>query len=747
MDLQNCKLIILTILLLVTGMVIPVSAFAQPVDTQYDIYDELTVEMPDNEQYVPDEIIVKFSPGVSEEKIANINARNGAKVKYTSQYAGFKVLKIPENSNAQKMANLYSKNPNVEYAELNCIATTCMVPNDKYYKYQWHLDNSAYGGINIEDAWDTSTGSGVVVAVLDTGIAYEDYLNFKVAPDLANTNFVDGYDIINGDTHPNDDEGHGTHVTGTIAQSTNNNLGTAGVAYGCSIMPVKVLDSGGSGSYTQIANGIYWATNNGAQVISMSLGGSSSSTTLKNALEYAYNNGVTIICAAGNEYERGNLPSYPAAYDEYCIAVGATRYDETRSYYSNTGPYLDIAAPGGDLTVNQNRDRYSDGVLQQTFSEGNPTDFGYYFYQGTSMATPHVAGVAALVISNAEANGKILTPDEVREAIESTAKDLGAPGLDNEYGWGLVDAYAALNYVPQETENQLPVANAGGLYTGVVGEEIIFDGSGSYDPDGTIVLYEWDFGQGDTESSETDSNATRVYSVAGNYPLSLTVTDDNGAYATSITSVTITEPIQNEAPTASITAPSNGVTGTPIQFNGSLSSDPDDNIFSYEWDFGDGSSSSEISPTNTYDLAGDYTVKLTVTDDYGANDTATAYITIDDTNTPTDQMIITNIEVSDSIRFAGKNRFVSANAVVTIVDESGSPVQYATVSGQWSSDTYPDTGNTDASGNVTLTSDEVKYKNKPLKFIFDVNNVEHSDYEWNISGSVLSEQITYDEPN
>jgi serine protease len=392
-------------------------------------------------KWVEHEIVVKFEDGTSETLIEQFNQRQGTVSIYTSPFAGFRRLKIPQGKTVHDVLVTYKIAPHVEYAELNYIAYAFFVPNDPYYPYQWHLYNSDYGGINMQSAWDITAGDpNVVVAVLDTGVAYEDFRNFQKAPDLVNTLFVAGYDFVNRDEHPNDEEGHGTHVTGTIAQSTHNNLGTAGIAFNCSLMPVKVLSRRGYGNYTDIADGIYYATDHGADVINMSLGGAGDSITLKNAVAYAYNKGVTIVCAAGNEYNQGNLPAYPAAYDDYCIAVGATRYDRIRAPYSNTGSYLDIAAPGGDLDLDQNGDGYGDGVLQQTFGV-SPKDWGYWFYAGTSMASAHVSGVAALLISQG-----ITNPDCVRKSLEATAKDLGAPGWDEEYGWGIVDAYAALNY-------------------------------------------------------------------------------------------------------------------------------------------------------------------------------------------------------------------------------------------------------------------------------------------------------------
>ena len=389
----------------------------------------------DKAEFVTDEIVVKFKGDVKP----------------------FRVIKVPEGKVGEKVKE-YSKRADVVYAEPNYIAYTQMVPNDPYYKYQWHLDNPEYGGINMEAAWDITTGANsVIVAIVDTGIAYEDYKEgwkqYCQAPDLAQTCFVAGYDFVNGDTHPNDDHRHGTHVAGTVAQSTNNNLGVAGVAFNTCLMPVKVLDSRGSGTYADVAAGIRYAAGdpayggsaeNKADVINLSLGGSATSTALEEAVAYAYINGVTVVAAAGNDGE-GGAPSYPAAYNDYVIAVGATQYDENRAPYSTTGSYLDLVAPGGNNDLDQNDDGYADGVLQQTFKNSwRVCDFAYYFFQGTSMATPHVSGVAALLI----AKGNTTAPDEVRAALQETAECLPPGGTcpNDTYGYGLVDAYAALGW-------------------------------------------------------------------------------------------------------------------------------------------------------------------------------------------------------------------------------------------------------------------------------------------------------------
>ncbi|MDY6854331.1 MAG: S8 family serine peptidase [Thermodesulfobacteriota bacterium] len=204
-------------------------------------------------QYAPGEIIVKFKKGISQDIIREINKPLGISVRSISKDGGFIRLNIPKNKTIEAMVAIYSRNPLIEYAEPNYIAHAFLVPNDTYYPYQWHMDNAKYGGIHMESAWDVGTGDpSVIVAVIDTGVAYEDYeefidnpeqdkdywITYQQAPDLGSTYFVPGYDFVNNDEHPNDDDGQGTHITGTIAQSTNNTLGVAGVSFDTSIMPI-----------------------------------------------------------------------------------------------------------------------------------------------------------------------------------------------------------------------------------------------------------------------------------------------------------------------------------------------------------------------------------------------------------------------------------------------------------------------------------------------------------------------------
>ncbi|MBN1560280.1 S8 family serine peptidase [candidate division KSB1 bacterium] len=497
-------------------------------------------------EYVPQEILVKFNPAVPDEVIERLNQLHGAEVIYASPFAGYKLLRIPANKTVEEMLQIYLRNPNVTYAGPNAICYALQnPPNDPYFAYQWHLQNSDYGGINAVAAWSVQSGGnpGVIIGILDTGVAYEDYgRTYRLAPDLAGTSFVPGYDFVNNDAHPNDDEGHGTHVAGTVAQTTNNAFGTAGVAYNCSLMPVKVLNAQGSGTTATLIDGLHFAADNGADVINMSLGWPPDyypGDALRDAIAYAYNKGVTLVAASGND--GANVVSYPAAFDDYVIAVGATRFDEAVADYSNTGSSLDLTAPGGDLNVDQNGDGYGDGVLQQTFGR-KPSEFGFYFYTGTSMATPHVAGVAALVIANG-----VIGPANVRQALQSTAEDHGAPGWDSEYGWGIVDAAEALGY--SGGGNQAPVADAGGPYSGTAGVAVQFDGSGSYDPDGDALTYSWNFGDGGTSTLMSPSHA---YSAAGTYGVSLTVNDGEVSDIATTTAVISDEPIENSFKVATI---------------------------------------------------------------------------------------------------------------------------------------------------------------------------------------------------
>lgn len=309
-------------------------------------------------------------------------------------------------------------------------------PDDPLFPAQWHLR-----AVGIPDAWQVSTGVGATVAVLDTGVAYEDDGTHRRAPDLAGTRFAAGWDFLDDDAHPDDEAlpgmaSHGTHMAGTIAQTTGNGLGGAGVAPGATIMPVRVLAPDGTGTSWAIAKGLRFAADHGAQVANLSLGGASGSPELEDAVAYAIGRGVTVVVSSGDQGTAG--VSYPAAYPGV-VAVGAVRFDDVRAVYANYGPRLDLVAPGGELGADRNGDGLEDGVVQQGLF-GDAASFCFCFKEGTSSAAAHVSGVAALVV----ASGRAAHPADVRGLLLSTAQDLGAPGRDDEYGAGLVHAGRAL---------------------------------------------------------------------------------------------------------------------------------------------------------------------------------------------------------------------------------------------------------------------------------------------------------------
>lgn len=393
----------------------------------------------------PDRLIVRFSAAVDVEALRTAADAAGLELAERGLHDAFFVFRC-DPAETEAWIEWLGAQKGVAYAERDVLAHTQAAPNDSFYvPYQWNFYNqgalsngrASNYGVRAQGAWDAgATGSGVTVAIIDTGVAYENHGAFTQAPDLVGRAFVAPYDAVTGDGHANDENGHGTHVAGTIGQATNNAMGCAGIAYNCTIMPVRVLDASGSGSMAWVANGINWAANNGAGVVNMSLGGGGS-TTLQNAVNYASGLGVVICAATGNSGRTGL--SYPALYTP-CIAVGATRFDGARARYSTYGNGIDVVAPGGDTSVDQNGDGYGDGILQQTFPQGSPTAYSYYFFQGTSMATPHVAAIAALVRSVRPA----YTATQVRSAIETSCTDLGKVGYETTFGHGLVNASLAI---------------------------------------------------------------------------------------------------------------------------------------------------------------------------------------------------------------------------------------------------------------------------------------------------------------
>lgn len=416
-------------------------------------------------EFVPGEVIVKYEREATPGERAGVRQETGTGSPERLPAGSRKLDILDGESVAETVAELES-DPAVAYAVPNYIAhASGFFPNDPglpglgLLKTQWNFFGPA--GVNAPDAWEIarSVGApgarGVVVAVLDTGVAYTSRGRFRRAPDLYHSRFVRGYDFVANDRHPNDENGHGTHVTGTIAERTNNGLGVTGLAYGVKIMPLRVLDTEGAGDAAAIARAIRFAGRRGAHVINLSLEFDSSVTAsqipdIVSAVRYANRRGAVIVAAAGNQADPAL--AYPAR-TTHVISVGATTERFCQADYSNTGAGLDVAAPGGgsDAANSDNpRDRENcrpgaDGpdIIQQTFTR-NVRTFGFPSgYQGSSMASPHVAAAAALIIATKRLGPKP-TPAAIERRLEETARDLGPDGRDSRYGAGLIDAAAAL---------------------------------------------------------------------------------------------------------------------------------------------------------------------------------------------------------------------------------------------------------------------------------------------------------------
>ncbi|WP_175989181.1 S8 family peptidase [Bacillus sp. Marseille-Q1617] len=355
-------------------------------------------------EYVKGEVIVKFKDSATASTKGNaLKGVKATEVEDTDAVESpFKVLKV---GNVEAVVKALNNNPNVEYAEPNYKLAGTWTPNDTYYQgYQYGPQNTY-----TNYAWDYTRGSsGQEIAVLDTGVDYNH-------PDLDGKT-IRGYDFVDNDYYPMDLNGHGTHVAGTAAAETNNGTGIAGMAPNTRILAVRVLDANGSGSLADIADGIRYAADQGAEVINLSLGCDCSTTTLENAVNYAWNKGSVVIAAAGND---GVSTTFEPASYANVIAVGAVDSNDRKASFSNYGSWVDVTAPGVDIaaTVPNN---------------------GYSYMSGTSMASPHVAGLAGLLASQGRNNVQI------RQAIEQTADPISGTGYYFEHG--RINSYDAVRY-------------------------------------------------------------------------------------------------------------------------------------------------------------------------------------------------------------------------------------------------------------------------------------------------------------
>ena len=433
--------------------------------------------------YVRGSIIVKFKDDATRGAMTAATAQVAGTIADRSSWADFDIVDIPADVDAEAAAAAMRTRPDVEYAQPRYRNHAMARPNDTLYGNQWN-----FPAIDMERAWDIQPGASaeIIVAVLDSGMAFQSgsvrYISrfpfrvtpngplypalgqvdvpFAAAPELGasgSTRFASPRDFIWNDDLPVDLDGHGTHVAGTIGQLTNNGNGTAGMAYNVRLMPVKVIqgtwdDIFGSpfvGTDDVVARGVRYAADNGAKVINLSIGREEGgpATAVTDAIRYAVGRGVFVAVASGNTRADGNQPNrlaQPAPDIAGMVAVGAVGRTLNIAFYSTTGPYVELAAPGGD----QRQGGVSAGILQQTLDldmletytrPPRADSFAFEYFQGTSMATPHVSGFAALLMQQG-----ITNPAAIEAAMKQFSTDRGATGRDDLYGFGLINPRATL---------------------------------------------------------------------------------------------------------------------------------------------------------------------------------------------------------------------------------------------------------------------------------------------------------------
>ncbi|MBI3969860.1 MAG: S8 family serine peptidase [Chloroflexi bacterium] len=393
-----------------------------------------TPPAPRPREFVPAQMLLRFRPTVPRQRADQLLADRGLSRLRRVEALDVDVVRLPPGLTVARAVEIFTNLPEVEFAEPNLILRILVI-SDPGLANQW-----APQKIAAPTAWSTTEGDpALVAAVVDTGV---DYRHGELAPNIWSNpgeipgngldddgnGYIDdlrGWDFVNGDADPLDDHFHGTAVSGVIAAApTSNASGVVGVCPRCRIMPVKVLDASGSGSLDAVAGGISYAADNGARVINLSLGGLIGSATLESAVNYAWNKGSLVVAAAGNDGADSRL--YPAAYAN-AMAIAATNVGDYRSCFSNFGQgYVAVAAPGESI--------YTTTPVDATGSDT------YGTYSGTSLATPHATGLAGLLFSQDQTRSNV----QVRDLMQSSAEDLGAPGLDPYFGSGRINAARAV---------------------------------------------------------------------------------------------------------------------------------------------------------------------------------------------------------------------------------------------------------------------------------------------------------------
>ncbi|HEY9101983.1 S8 family serine peptidase [Chitinimonas sp.] len=535
-------------------------------------------------EYAPGRILVQFKPGLASAEQDKILKNNGGRKLRSIAGINVHVIDLGRTGSEKSTAALLKHNPNIKFAEVDARVPHGGATNDTYYASSWHLAK-----IGASSAWDTATGNGVTIAILDSGVD-------GTHPDLA-AQMVPGWNMINNNSDTADVNGHGTAVAGAAAATANNAAGVAGVAYGAKIMPVRIADANAYAYWSDVANGLTWAADHGAKVANISYVGVSGSAAVQSAAQYLRNKGgETVVCAGNNNIDEGIAPS------DTMISVAATDANDAKTSFSSYGSFVDIAAPGINIWTTQRGGTYGQ-------------------WWGTSIASPITAGVVAAMMSAKPG----ISPAQLENLLFSTAQDLGTAGKDVYFGWGRVNAAAAVTAAKNAviTDTQAPTvaitSPGGGTVKGMVTVNVnasdntavsrvdLYIGGALLASDiSTPYSFAWD-------SSKSPDGAVnlqaKAYDAAGNVASSSVNVTVSNTVDTVAPSVTISNPVNGSLVNNNVTITANGsdnigVVQVDIYVDGALKASAAGSSASYTWNARKASSGAHSIQAVARDAAG-----------------------------------------------------------------------------------------------------------------------------------------------
>jgi subtilisin family serine protease len=591
--------------------------------------------------FVPGYILVQPRPGLPRAAFDKVLGGHGGRVIGKLDDLDVYVVSLPPTASEKAVAHALAQHPHIKFAEPDALIPSSFFPNDTYYTSEWHLQT-----IGAPTAWNVATGSGVTVAILDSGI---DASHPDLAPQL-----VPGWNFYDNNSNTADVFGHGTEVAGVVAALGNNSMGVAGVAFNARLMPIRVTDTSGYASISALANGLTYAADHGARVANMSFAVQSYASVIS-AAQYFMNKGGVVLNSAGNY---GTLDS--TAPSNALVSVSATTSSDTFASWSSFGPYVDLSAPG---------------VSIWTTTMGG----GYGAVSGTSFSSPLTAGVAALVMS---ANAA-LTPSQVVSVLESSAVDLGSAGYDDDFGYGRVSAAnavaAATSTIAADTQAPSVAISSptGGTVTGLVAVnvaasdnvgvtrvELLVNGAVLASDTTAPYGFSWD------SSILAGTSATLVakaYDAAGNVGTSKAIALTVAGVTTSDTTpptVSIAQPLSTSTPlsgtvTVTVNASDNvGVTRVEFLVNGSVVATDTASPYTFSWDTTALAGTTPVISARAYDAAGNVATSTAISVSVASATTATP-----DTTPP----VVTITGVSDGAKVNGNvNIGVSATDNVAV---------------------------------------------------------------------------------